>query len=65
MTHCVEICAKTFYKVYVEDEGNEMTDDEAVERAEELFSQGEYEQDEEMPVETWDIMFAQYRYNFD
>lgn len=62
MTHRVEICA--FCKVYVEDEENKLTDDEAVDRAMALFLKGKEESDQGLDIGPEDVIFARYDYNF-
>ena len=60
MVHVVEVEIKRFYKAYVEDEANEMTDAEAVQRAREMATENFdclYE-DEELEVEEQDILSA-------
>lgn len=64
MTHCVHLVAQTFYKVYIEDENCEFTDEQVKEKAREEFLNGEGMIDEEIEVEDQDIVDIWYAYNF-
>lgn len=60
MVHVVELEIRRFYKVYVEDDMNEMTDEEAVQHAKEM-AVDDFElldEDEELDVEEQDIVSA-------
>ena len=64
MVHVVELEIRRFYKAYVEDETNEMTDAEAVQRAREM-AVDDFElldEDEELDVEEQDIVGAHKAY---
>ena len=64
MIHVVELEIRRFYKAYVEDETNEMSDAEAVQRAREM-AVDDFElldEDEELDVEEQDIVGAHKAY---
>lgn len=67
MVHVVEVEIKRFYKAYVEDEANEMTDAEAVQRAREMATENFdcLNEDEELEVEEQDILSAHKVYEID
>ena len=67
MVHVVEVEIKRFYKAYVEDEANEMTDAEAVQRAREMATENFdcLNGDEELEVEEQDILSAHKVYEID
>lgn len=66
-THLIELVIKRFYRVYVEDETNSMTDEELTEKAKEmaLESDDNMEMDYDMGLESSDIMEAFYEYELD
>ena len=67
MIHVVEVEIKRFYKAYVEDEANEMTDAEAIQRAREMATENFdcLNEDEELEVEEQDILSAHKVYEID
>lgn len=67
MVHVVEVEIKRFYKAYVEDEANEMTDAEAIQRAREMATENFdcLNEDEELEVEEQDILSAHKVYEID
>ena len=67
MVHVVEVEIKRFYKAYVEDEANEMTDAEAVQRAREMATENFdcLNEDEELEAEEQDILSAHKVYEID
>ena len=67
MVHVVEVEIKRFYKAYVEDEANEMTDAEAVQRAREMATENFdcLNEDEELEVEEQDILSVHKVYEID
>lgn len=58
MVHVVEVEIKRFYKAYVIDEANEMTDAEVIQRAREMATENFdcLNEDEELEVEEQDIL---------
>ena len=60
MVHVVEVEIKRFYKAYVIDESNEMTDAEIIQRAREMATEHFdcLNEDEELDVEEQDIVSA-------
>lgn len=58
MIHVVEVEIRRFYKAYVEDEANEMTDAEVVQRAREMATENFdcLNEDAELEVEEQDIL---------
>lgn len=67
MTHAVNMEIRRFYRVYVQDNGCSMTDDEIVEMAKKLVLDDEsvLQEDEELEIEPHDILCASYGYSFD
>lgn len=67
MVHVVEVEIKRFYKAYVEDEANEMTDAEVIQRAREMATENFdcLNEDEELEVEEQDILSAHKVYEID
>lgn len=67
MVHVVEVEIKRFYKAYVEDEANEMTDAEAIQRAREMATENFdcLNEDEELEVEEQDILSVHKVYEID
>ena len=67
MTHVVEVEIRRFYNVYVEDEANEMTDNEAMTAARrevlELQDAALIE-DPDLDIEEHDILVTRYGYSF-
>lgn len=66
-THVIEVEVKKFYKVYVEDESDEMTDEQAEAAArKQIEEDGEDAmcEDEEMEFEMDDIISINYAYEF-
>ncbi len=67
VTHVIEVEVKKFYKVYVEDETNEMTNEQAEAAARkqiEEYGEDAMCEDEEMEFEMDDIISARYAYDF-
>lgn len=60
MVHVVELEIRRFYKVYVEDATNEMTNAEAVQRARKMATEDfdRLDEDEALYVEAQDIVSA-------
>ena len=67
MIHVVEVEIKRFYKAYVVDESNEMTDAEVIQRAREMATDNLdcLNEDEELEVEEQDILSAHKVYEID
>lgn len=67
MIHVVEVEIKRFYKAYVVDEANEMTDAEAIQHAREMATENFdcLNEDEELEVEEQDILSAHKVYEID
>ena len=63
----LELEIRRFYKAYVEDEANEMTDAEAIQRAREMATENFdcLNEDEELEVEEQDILSAHKVYEID
>lgn len=66
-THVIELAIRRYYRVYVDDETNSMTNDQLVEKAKEMAidSDDNMELDMEMDVEESDIEEAFYEYELD
>ena len=67
VVHVVEVEIKRFYKAYVIDESNEMTDAEVIQRAREMATENFdcLNEDEELEVEEQDILSAHKVYEID
>lgn len=67
MIHVVEVEIKRFYKAYVVDESNKMTDAEVIQRAREMATENFdcLNEDEELEVEEQDILSAHKVYEID
>lgn len=67
MTHSVELVIKRFYRVYVEDENNSMTEAEIIEAAKRQAVEDENNLtlSEDMEIEPEDIVDADYQYDID
>ena len=67
MIHVVEVEIERFYKAYVVDESNEMTDAEVIQRAREMATENFdcLNEDEELEVEEQDILSAHKVYEID
>lgn len=66
--HVVTICAKRFYHVYVEDYSGQMSDDEIIAKAKENLLEAadpDIMLDQELPMETEDILGADYEYDLE
>ena len=67
MTHVVELVIKRFYRVYVEDPDNSMSEDEmkteAIRQA--IDSENNLTLSEEMEIEEQDIVYSEYQYDID
>lgn len=70
MTHAVKVELRRFYKMYIEDENNEMSESEVIQKAKGLIGQSEDVvgellcEDVELPVEPDDVMAVHYGYSF-
>jgi len=67
MTHVVEVEVKRFYKVYVEDEENVLTDAQVEAAARKMIAEdgiNAMDEDEEMEFEVEDVECVRYSYSF-
>lgn len=67
MVRVVEAQIARFYKVFVEDENNNMTDEQILEKAKAMILEDEanFELEEELDVEDQDIIHLSYLYDLD
>lgn len=67
MVHVVEAQIARFYKVFVEDENNDMTDEQILKKAKAMILEDEanFELEEELDVEDQDIIHLSYLYDLD
>lgn len=65
MTHAVELIIKRFYRVYVEDEDDSMTEAQIIDAAKRqaVESEDNLSLSEEMEIEPDDIVAAEYQYD--
>lgn len=67
MTHVVELEIRRFYRVYIEDETDSMTDDEIAAKAKEEVLEHQdavLTEDPDLEIEPQDILNANYEYSF-
>lgn len=67
MVHVVEAQIARFYKVFVEDENNDMIDEQILKKAKAMILEDEnnFELEEELDVEDQDIIHLSYLYDLD
>lgn len=67
MVRVVEAQIARFYKVFVEDENNDMTDEQILAKAKAMILEDEanFELEEELDVEEQDILHLSYLYDLD
>lgn len=67
MVRVVEAVIKRFYKVYVDDENEDMTNEQILAKAKEMILEDEnnFEVDPELEVEEQDILYVSCQYDLD
>lgn len=65
MIRVVSTVVERFYKVYVEDENDDMTDTQILAKAKEMILENEMDLDDELDIEPDDIRHMEYLYDLE
>lgn len=65
MTHAVQVCMKRYYNVYVEDDGNEMTNEQIEQKAREMALEDDNLVELCIDYEEQDVVSTDYLYDLD
>lgn len=65
MIRVVSAVVERFYKVYVEDENDDMTDTQILAKAKEMILENEMDLDDELDIESDDIRHMEYLYDLE